>query len=87
MRVVFMGTPDFAAASLQRLLDDGFFLPVGYRFEREFEPPAGSFPVGRKSSLDRDSVRLRFTETLEGVDFARLNTVLSQAFGGKERDA
>ena len=24
MRVVFMGTPDFAAASLQRLLDDGF---------------------------------------------------------------
>lgn len=71
----------------ERLLDDGFFLPVGYRFEREFEPPAGSFPVGRKSSLDRDSVRLRFTETLEGVDFARLNTVLSQAFGGKERDA
>ena len=71
----------------ERLLDDGFFLPVGYRFEREFEPPAGSFPVGRKSSLDRDSVCLRFTETLEGVDFARLNTVLSQAFGGKERDA
>jgi methionyl-tRNA formyltransferase len=24
MRVVFMGTPDFAAASLRRLLDDGF---------------------------------------------------------------
>ena len=24
MRVVFMGTPDFAAASLKKILDDGF---------------------------------------------------------------
>ena len=24
MRIVFMGTPDFAACSLQRLIDDGF---------------------------------------------------------------
>ena len=24
MRIVFMGTPDFAAASLQKLLDDKF---------------------------------------------------------------
>ena len=24
MRIVFMGTPDFAAASLKKLIDDGF---------------------------------------------------------------
>ena len=24
MRIVFMGTPDFAACSLQKLLDEGF---------------------------------------------------------------
>lgn len=70
-----------------RLLEQGFFLPVGYQFEREFEAPAGSFPKGRKSKLSRDSIRLSFSGTLNGVDYGRLNELLTQAFGGRERDA
>ena len=64
-----------------------------------FVIPAGTPCIDLAAALDRYAkeeeaeltlppfVSLRFTETLEGVDFARLNTVLSQAFGGKERDA
>lgn len=47
MRIVFMGTPDFAAASLQRILDDGFEVvgvftqpdkPKGRGMELAFSP-------------------------------------------------
>ena len=47
MRIVFMGTPDFAAASLQKLLDAGFELvgvftqpdkPKGRGMELAFSP-------------------------------------------------
>ena len=70
-----------------RLLGKGFFLPAGYRFENEYAPPAdGRFPTGRKSTLDRDSVKLSFTEQREGLDYTRLNELLSLAFGGRERD-
>jgi len=70
-----------------RLLAAGFFLPVGYRFEREFGASAGGFPRGRKSDLDRESIRLAFSETRDGLDYGRLNELLSLAFGGRERDA
>lgn len=70
-----------------RLLENGFFLPIGYRFEREFDAPADHFPKGKKSSLSRDSLRLAFSETTAGIDFGRLNELLSQAFGGRERNA
>ena len=70
-----------------RLLAKGFFLPVGYRFEREFEAPAGNFPKGKKSGRNRDSLILSFSETVDGIDYERLNELLTQAFGGRERDA
>ena len=70
-----------------RLLAKGFFLPVGYRFEREFEAPAGNFPKGKKSGRNRDSLILSFSETVDGIDYERLNERLTQAFGGRERDA
>ena len=47
MRIVFMGTPDFAAASLQRMIDDGFEVvgvftqpdkPKGRGMEMSFSP-------------------------------------------------
>lgn len=69
-----------------RLLAKGFFLPAGYRFESESAPAAGNFPTGRKSTLDRDSVRPVYTEQREGLDYSRLNELLSLAFGGRERD-
>ena len=81
----YAGTVDGAID--RRLPEKEFFLPVGYRFEREFNPPAGSFPVGRKSGADRNSIDLSFSESIQGVDFGRLNTVLSLAFGGRERNA
>lgn len=70
-----------------RLLEKGFFLPVGYRFEREFDAPAGNFPKGKKSGLNRNSLRLGFSETTDRIDYDRLNELLTQAFGGRERDA
>lgn len=70
-----------------RLPEQEFFLPRGYWFEGEKDAPTGDFPRGRKSTLDRDSVHLSFTDTTEDVDFIRLNELLSLAFGGKERDA
>ena len=81
----YAGTVDGAID--RRLPEKEFFLPVGYRFEREFNPLAGSFPVGRKSGADRNSIDLSFSESIQGVDFGRLNTVLSLAFGGRERNA
>ena len=81
----YAGEADRAIDS--RLLEQGFFLPVGYRFEREFDAPTGNFPKGKKSRLNRDSLRLSFRETYDGVDYSRLNELLSLAFGGKQRDA
>ncbi|MCR5279414.1 MAG: GNAT family N-acetyltransferase [Lachnospiraceae bacterium] len=70
-------------------LDDwekhGFFLPEGFRFEDEFYP--------RKSFIDNGNVvkkenvgGIRYRDSLEGADLARINEVLSKAFGGHERD-
>ena len=70
-----------------RLLREGFFLPEGYRFESESAPLAGNFPTGRKSTLDRESLRLSFSETFAGLDYGELNGLLTLAFGGRERDA
>ena len=70
-----------------RLKETGFFLPAGYRFESEFASAAGNFPTGRKSSMDRDSVRLTFRDHRDGLDYGRLNELLTLPFGGRERDA
>lgn len=70
-----------------RLPEQEFFLPAGYRFEGEGGVPAGDFPTGKKSRLDRNALQLSFSRTTDGVDFERLNGLLSLAFGGHERDA
>lgn len=67
------------------LLKQGFFFPEGFRFESEFYPHPGHFPSGRKNTAGED-FRPVFSETAEGLDFSRLNEVLSLAFGGRERD-
>lgn len=81
----YAGNEDNAIDS--RLLEQGFFLPVGYRFEREFDAQPDRFPKGKKSKLNRDSLRLFFSGTLNGIDYGQLNELLSLAFGGRERDA
>ena len=63
-----------------------FYLPVGYRFESEFYPRAGKFPVGRKNPHPADSLQAVFSERSEEIDFTRLNEILTEAFGGRERD-
>ena len=70
MRVLFMGTPDFAAASLQRLNEDGFEIcavftqpdrqrgrgmQVSYSPVKEYALSCG-FPVYQPDSLRNDSV-------------------------------
>ena len=40
----------------KELTESGLYLPIGYRYETEFEPFTGMFPVGKKS----DKQNLRF---------------------------
>ena len=68
------------------LSEQEFYLPVGYRFESEFYPRPGHFPTGGKSTFKKESVHPAFAETSEDVDYARLNGILTRAFGGRERD-
>ena len=59
---------------------------AGFHTPTEFAADPGKFPVGRKSTMDRSALQLRYTQTTEGLDFARLNEVLELAFGGRKRD-
>ncbi len=62
----------------------GYYLPEGYRFEYEFyneKPVIGATRTHTASESD-----VVYTDTLDGVDYNELNTVLSAAFGGHERD-
>lgn len=77
MRVVFMGTPDFAASSLQRLLDDGFNVvgvftqpdkPRGRGMELSFSPVkeialAHDIPVFQPEKM-RDGTALEAVKSL-----------------------
>ena len=36
-------------AQEKELTESGLYLPIGYRYETEFEPLTGMFPVGKKS--------------------------------------
>ena len=70
----------------RRLPEEEFFLPAGYWFEGERNAPAGNFPKGKKSALNRDHLAISYTDRTEGIDYARLNELLSLAFGGRPRD-
>lgn len=63
----------------------GFFLPEGYRFEEEFykRPPfIDNGKVIRKS----DVKEISYSDSPEGIDYEKLNEVLSKAFGNHPRD-
>ena len=64
-----------------------FYLPVGYRFESEFYPHPGRFPQGRKNPDRKAGFQPVFSRDCDGLDFTRLNELLTLAFGGHERDA
>lgn len=63
-----------------------FYLPVGYRFESEFEPFPGHFPAGKQGTVRKESCHPVFSAARDNLDFPRLNEVLVQAFGGRPRD-
>lgn len=62
-----------------------YYLPLGYRYESEFYPFAGNFPVGKKNRLSRDIVQVTYSRELDGVDMEELNRLLIRAFGGEDR--
>jgi methionyl-tRNA formyltransferase len=78
MRIVFMGTPDFAAASLKKLLDEGFEIvgvftqpdkPKGRGMERSFSPVkelalAAGIPVFQPEKM-RDGTALAILQELQ----------------------
>ena len=63
-----------------------YYLPLGYEYEVEHFPFAGSFPVGRKSSLDLSNVEIRYEIKFENPDFDKINSLLIKAFGGSDRN-
>jgi len=67
-------------------LDERYFLPLGFRYENEFEALPKGFPSKKKGNLKKDSSEIRFSDSLQGVDFEKLNDLLSRAFGGTKRD-
>ncbi len=67
----------------EALAENKLFLPLGFKYETEFEAFAGNFPVGKKTK--RTDVDPVYTNETENVDYDQVNTLLEKAFGG-ERD-
>ncbi|MDO4465738.1 MAG: GNAT family N-acetyltransferase [Bacillota bacterium] len=65
----------------KELSDSGLYLPIGYKYETEFGPVVGNFPVGAKSK--KKNVQVTYKTDHEGIDFVRVNEILEKAFGGK----
>lgn len=63
------------------LTKSGLYLPIGYRYETEFEPFAGTFPIGKKS--DKKNLTVSYFEESDGADYDQINALLEKAFGGK----
>ncbi len=63
------------------LTDSGVFLPLGFRYETEFEPFAGDFPVGKKSA--KQNVTVTYRNNSDSADFEQVNSLLEAAFGGE----
>lgn len=70
----------------QILLDDGFFLPLGYKYENDYYPPVGDFPVGKKSELNLSEDKVKYVYNLDGADYTAINSLLELAFGGHSRN-
>lgn len=65
---------------------DEFYLHLGYKYETEFYPFAGNFPVGRKSELKKEKIKVRYTTDSKDVNMDDLNVLLTKSFGGHDRD-
>ena len=63
-----------------------FYLPLGYEYDIEHIPFAGSFPVGKKSSIDISKTEIVYDTKFDNPDFEAINALLIKAFGGSERD-
>ena len=63
-----------------------FYLPLGYKYETEFYEYKGNFPKGRKSEYSYTDLDITYTESIEGVLFEDVNSLLEKSFGGHERD-
>ena len=72
---------DLSSKQERELTDSGLYLPIGYRYETEFEPFAGTFPVGRKSGKQDRTVS--YLSEPDGIDYKQINALLEKAFGSK----
>lgn len=63
-----------------------FYLPLGYEYDIEHLPFAGSFPVGKKSSIDISKTEIVYDTKFDNPDFEAINALLIKAFGGSDRD-
>lgn len=72
---------ELSSAQERELTQSGLYLPIGYRYETEFEPFAGSFPVGKKS--DKKNFEVFYSNETNHDDYDQINALLEKAFGGK----
>ena len=59
---------------------EGYFLPLNYRFENEFYKTQLPFPT-LNIAKKKDDVKLTYTNSRDGVDYARVNEIIVKAFG------
>lgn len=64
-----------------------YFLPVSYRFENEFAEMTGPFAHTHRVPKEKRKVDLHYTDSLDGIDFARVSEILRTAFGHRENSA
>lgn len=72
---------ELSDAQEKELTKSGLYLPIGYRYETEFEPFSGTFPVGKKS--DKKNLAVRYSNESSHADYDQINELLEKAFGGK----
>ena len=71
-------------AQEKELTESGLYLPIGYRYETEFEPFTGMFPVGKKS--DKPKFKVFYSDKSDRADYHQVNALLEKAFGGKRNE-
>lgn len=76
---------DLSLEQEKELTKSGLYLPIGYHYETEFEPFAGSFPVGKKS--EKKDISVLYSAKADGIDYEQVNILLEKAFGGKRDNA
>ncbi|MGN0247028.1 MAG: GNAT family N-acetyltransferase [Lachnospiraceae bacterium] len=72
---------DLSLEQEKELTKSGLYLPIGFQYETEFEPFAGTFPVGRKSG--KKDITVSYLSEPDGIDYEQVNALLEKAFGSK----